>query len=671
MRCKRNICILLLFSLVLGCSKKRISSSEALNSQLSTSTDSIDISQLTNDRYYDSIQQVLKKVSINEKEYIVSQLSSGYYILGDSTKFRKWNKLNQNLSAQLNHTSYLAQAHWKLGNFFYKHAILDSAYYHYYRSKELYAADKDLEKEGTLLLNMAILQSSVKDFIGSEVTSIKAIKIFRKLNNKEKLSNVYNNLGVVSNGLQNYYQSLEFHSKAEKLEKELKKPLLRARSQNNKGVVYLDMKLYDKAIALFREALGEPELRRTNPRLYAMLLDNLAYASWKNGETKEIPFLFKKSYRIRDSIGHTAGMIINKIHYGEFSYEMGAKKTALQQLQEAQQLSKKTNNYEYLLESLLLLSKFDTLDGTSYLQDYIKINDSLVSEERKVQNKFARIRYETDEYIQETENLSEQKFWIIMISVSLFAIILLIYFLREQRIKNKELLFDKEQQLANEKIYKLLLDQQNKLEEGRNQERIRISEELHDGILGELFGTRLGLGILDLSLSDEASVQFNKLVNNLKNIESDVRKVSHDLRNRLVEGKFNSELNFINILKDYFEKILKNHEFEIEFKYDKNIEWDLVKDDVKIHIYRIIQESLQNIIKHSEASIVNMEIRYTENILSIKIQDNGKGFKIGKAKAGIGLKNIRSRAKKINADLKIVSEKGTLIILKIFLDYEK
>ena len=350
---------------------------------------------------------------------------------------------------------------------------------------------------------------------------------------------------------------------------------------------------------------------------------------------------------------------------------MGAKETGLQNLKEARQMSKNTDNYEYLLESLLLLSKLDTVHSAEYLRRYVHINGSLVAEERKVQNKFARISYETDEYIQQTKSLTEQKFWIVIISVSLLAIILLIYFLREQRIKNKELLFDREQQLANEHIYTLLLDQQNKIEEGRNQERIRISEELHDGILGELFGTRMGLGFLNIKLSDNSSAKLKKLVDNLKSIEKDIRRVSHDLRNNLVSDKFDSELSFVKIIEEYLEKISSNQNFRVKFEHDKNIEWALIKDSAKIHIYRIVQESIQNIIKHSEATLVYVRIRYKKDILIFEIQDNGKGFTVGKAREGIGLKNIRSRAKKINADVEMRSEKGTLLRLKIFIDYEK
>lgn len=660
--------------ILLSCTKYRNNNSifKTTNSLPSKLGDSIDLNRLNNNRYHDSLLKEFQQASPKRQEDLASQLTLVYYKKDDSLEFRKWNNASGKLALKLNDIPAEAKSHWNLGNFFYKYSVLDSAYFHFYRAKELYVLNKNQEKEAILLLNMAILQNRVKDFIGSEVTSIQALKIFKKLNNnKDNLYRIYNHLGIVSNGLGNYNQSLKFLSQAEKVGKELQNSIFEARSLNNKGVVYLDMKSYNEAQKLFHEALVIPGLKLTNPRLYAMSLDNYAYASWKSGKVEGISSLFEEAYRIRDSIGHTPGKIVNQIHFGEFSYNIGQKSSGIQQLKDAKKLSEKTENYEYLLESLLLLSEMDSINGNNYLSNYIKINDSLVTEERKVQNKFARIRYETDEYIQVSENLSEQKFWIIIFSVSLFAIILLIYFLREQRIKNKELLFDREQQVANERIYQLLLSQQAKLEEGRNQERIRISEELHDGILGELFGTRMGLGILDLSLSDASSLKFKKLINNLKNIEKDIRQVSHELRNNLLSDKFNNESDFVNILDEYLNKISRNQSFKVIFNYDKDIEWALIDDNTKIHLYRIVQEALHNIIKHSEASIVNMEITYNENILSIKIQDNGKGFKIGKAKAGIGLKNIRSRAKKINADLKIVSENGTLIILKIFLDYEK
>ena len=77
----------------------------------------------------------------------------------------------------------------------------------------------------------------------------------------------------------------------------------------------------------------------------------------------------------------------------------------------------------------------------------------------------------------------------------------MIYIILAQRAKNKELKFAKQQQETNEEIYNLMLSQQDKVDEARALEKKRISEELHDGILGRLFGTRLSLDSLNMANS--------------------------------------------------------------------------------------------------------------------------------------------------------------------------
>ena len=108
-------------------------------------------------------------------------------------------------------------------------------------------------------------------------------------------------------------------------------------------------------------------------------------------------------------------------------------------------------------------------------------------------------------------------------------ILSLVYFLKVQRSKNEKLLLEAEQQKANEQVYLLTLKQQATLEEEKVQERNRISQELHDGILGRLFGTRMGLGFLDLQGDEKLQQQHQDFLNELQDIEKEIRDVSHKL----------------------------------------------------------------------------------------------------------------------------------------------
>src|SRR5690606_4523518 len=119
-------------------------------------------------------------------------------------------------------------------------------------------------------------------------------------------------------------------------------------------------------------------------------------------------------------------------------------------------------------------------------------------------------RFETSEYIEKAERLKLQKNLLYIILLAVGFIFTLLYFLKIQKSKNKELAFQNQQQLANEEIYRLLFVQQLKQEEGKLKERYRISEELHDGILGKIFGIRIGLGFLEIKSKDDIHLRFEK-----------------------------------------------------------------------------------------------------------------------------------------------------------------
>jgi len=105
--------------------------------------------------------------------------------------------------------------------------------------------------------------------------------------------------------------------------------------------------------------------------------------------------------------------------------------------------------------------------------------------------------------------------------------------------------------------------------------------------------------------------------------------------------------------------------FEYKTVYDKKIHWSEINDNIKINLYRILQEALQNIIKYAHASSVEIEFKLKGNTLNLLIKDNGKGFDIFEKRKGIGIKNMKSRVRKLNGTFEINStfNKGTVIFV--------
>jgi len=597
------------------------------------------------------------------KNSLIFDISYHFYIEDDSLKFREWNKYSYTNSKMQKNESGTAEAFWDLGNFFFKENIIDSSYYHYNLAYEQYLEANEDIKAGRMLLNMAILQEKVKDYIGSENTTFQALDLIEESTDSQNY--VYpanNNLGIIYNGLENYSQALEYHRTALRNAESLQDPIKSARSLNNIGVVYQELKDNNKAISNFSQALQIDSLKEKNTRLYAMLTDNLGYSEFKLGNYQVASFLFHKALKIRDSIQHESGIVINKLHLGEYYLKNRDTTKALQYTKEANSLANTTSNNRDLLASYRLLAKIEPQKAPEYLDSYIQLNDSLLQEERAIRNKFARIRFETDQYIQKTQELSNEKLWLSLIAVILASVLFLLYLLSSQRAKNKELKFQKEQQEYNEEIYKLLLKQQTKLEEGRQEERARISGELHDGILGKLFGIRMNFGLLNLNAPGQVSAKYNHLLGKLQLTEEEIRQISHNLI-REVSG---SHLNFAKLLKQLVADYQNLTSAKIEFSFDENIDGELIDENIQINYYRILQEALQNVVKHAEATLVNIKITREQDVLVMEIKDNGKGFDIRKKVKGIGLKNMRDRMEKIDGMFTFkTSAMGTDLLFRV------
>ncbi|WP_313791258.1 sensor histidine kinase [Lacinutrix neustonica] len=167
---------------------------------------------------------------------------------------------------------------------------------------------------------------------------------------------------------------------------------------------------------------------------------------------------------------------------------------------------------------------------------------------------------------------------------------------------------------------------------------------------------------LNVVKTDDAITRRSNYINELKEIEFDIRKVSHDLNTDFV-----SNSSFSDIINTLVETQCEAYGLAHSIAITKSINWDLVSNKTKVHIYRITQESLQNIYKHAEASLVSITINEDNNSLSLTISDNGKGFENEKVKDGIGLKNIKSRVEEINATfhLKTIKNQGTTVEIEI------
>ncbi|MGK0458097.1 MAG: hypothetical protein ACJAVE_001076, partial [Polaribacter sp.] len=470
----------------------------------------------------------------------LSDIAYQTFKVNDTSAFKKRNKKVLQLALKIKDSFSLGDAHWNYATFYNRIKDYENSYFHFNEAEKYF---KEYQYYvGKMLVGKSYIKNRFSDYIGSELAIIQAIKIFKKYKKYNDLVDCYTALGGIQYGLKFNKKALFYYDKALEYST-MSKNKNKLSLNNNIGLVYLEKGDYSKAILFLKKDLS-PNLEKENPSEYARVIDNIAYAKLLNKDTLGVKEALFTSLLTRNRLKDKEGIIISKIHLSKYySYKkdiIPAKKYAL----DASQIAKEVKNSDNYLTTLKMLSSIDSKNSKYYLETYISYSDSIQTLQRSYQNKFARISYDTDEYIEETERLSQQKLWITLVAVSLFLILILFYFLRVQKIKNENLLLETAQQQSNEQVYLLTLNQQSKLEEEKIKERNRISEELHDGILGRLFGTRIGLGFIKVNTEEENNKKYQLFLNELQNIEKEIRKVSHQLSDNF-DG---SDVNFKTII---------------------------------------------------------------------------------------------------------------------------
>lgn len=588
-----------------------------------------------------------------------------YINLGNHNKTREWSDKNLRLAKKLKDSLVIAYASHQLGWYYQQQETQnDSAFYYYNNALKLYQKFRDILNESSLYLNLGLIQESEKDFIGAETSAINAIKLLQILpedqNNLETQIDVYNLIGRISIWLKQYDKALEFYKNAQVISNKL--------SNNYESNLFIELNIaelykykkeFDKSIIIYQKLLSNWDMQSVNSKIYPSILNNIAYAkfSFKDSDNNEIFSLFSQAYKIVDNLNASYETSSFGNDFAEYFLSFGQTDSAIHYLNRSYKIGKQINENAEVLRSLKLLSQAKNGEaGKAHLYEYIRLNDSIIDKERTIRNKFARIQFETNEIENNNKKITKDKQLLIFAVITLLATLLLLYLNFTQRAKNKTLLYEKEQQKANDEIYSLMLKQQTKLEEGRVKERHRISEELHDGILSKLFGIRISFDYLSSKINNDKDflLKHKENIKHLQDTELEIRNIAHELNNQI----FTRKTDFTAIIDQYVKDLSELHLFEYHIKTNGSIYWEDIDDKLKVNLYRIIQESIHNIIKHAQANTVNIDFAVKKEILYLTIKDDGIGFDCKEQYKGIGLKNIKARTSKINGKTIVKSSPG-------------
>jgi signal transduction histidine kinase len=245
----------------------------------------------------------------------------------------------------------------------------------------------------------------------------------------------------------------------------------------------------------------------------------------------------------------------------------------------------------------------------------------------------------------------------------------------EEEILERSIRYAIERKRAEEEHQKLLEQRIRSLAiiEAQENERRRISRELHDGLGQLLSAAKLKFGMLEL-LNNQDRERALEIIKDVDGIISksiiEARRIAHDLRPTTLD-----DFGLIPALRILCQEFAKLTGIKAKFQVSQLLE--RIEPKVEIAIYRIIQESFNNISKYAEATEVTLDVYRKNNLVYVNVKDNGIGFdmesinKQKKAGRGFGLLNMKERAELVGGRIEINSEpgKGTELLLEINLDF--
>ena len=195
--------------------------------------------------------------------------------------------------------------------------------------------------------------------------------------------------------------------------------------------------------------------------------------------------------------------------------------------------------------------------------------------------------------------------------------------------------------------------------EAQEKERKEISSELHDNVNQLLAAAMLFLKTASKQ-SGEQTAMIDQSLEYVNKAVNEIRSLSHSLSPGAlkVNGLFYA-------LSDFTKKITIPGKFEANLKADISFNEDQINQSLKLTLYRIVQESINNILKHSGADEVLIHLSCRENVIALTITDNGTGFDVANNKKGMGLINIYSRAENVGGFVDIISSPGNGCTIKV------
>ena len=461
----------------------------------------------------------------------------------------------------------------------------------------------------------------------SEATIIKAKKLIEKLPitpiTKEARWGIYSSLGQVYRNIDSYDNAIQYYEKG----------LIYSRNTidslkliNNKANVLVDMGKFDLAQKEFEKAYKECE-NLSNKLIQARVLDNWGYAQSKSYNPDGLVNMLR-ALELREESNDLRGIYSSYRHLALHYNERGQSDEALKYAEKAYELAKTINSPSFIENSLanLLKIKKDPISN-----EFITLTDSIKLAKLLVQNKYSAMQYniakekektEANRLLKEQEKRKRQVYQFIGI---LLVIALTAFYFIQKVISKRNLL---------QQIYKT---------------ETHISKKVHDEVANDVYHL---MNKIQLKVPEDSA-----LLDDLEKIYNKTRDISRENSELIIEEDFSRQLS--NLLRSY-----QSDSTRITIQNISKVNWKSISNLKKTSIYRVLQELMINMNKHSESTQVLLSFEQHRGEILVKYRDNGVGCYI---KNKNGLQNAENRIKAMDGSINFDSSprKGFIATITI------
>ncbi|MFL5752279.1 MAG: tetratricopeptide repeat protein [Bacteroidia bacterium] len=500
-----------------------------------------------------------------------------------------------------------------------------------------------------------------------------SVGIARGLNN---IANIYYSTGKPDKALKYYLRSLEMKEK-------LRIKMNTDASLINISTIYTEKEEYGKAQQYLEMALAYA-IEVNNQYDLGIVYNKLGTLYSAKKEHELAVSCYRKSIAVRKNLQDEYGTAESLLDLGTCYNKMQKRREATRCYKEALEHAVKADSWEYIAELNALLAaessnRGDYKDAYGYLLSYARYSDSLRNDANITKIAELQEKYEVKEKEKNIEKLNAEKAQqqvelyrkktqvntILVFSVVTILILSLFYYWYSFRQKNKGILREiqlntermnaiEEKRILQEKQQKELL---NVVIHAQEEERRKIALDIHDGLGQLLSGIKLKL---QLALTGAAiSPQTKETLKHIQDLNADSIAESKSITSNLLPYNIR-DFGLVAAVKNLCYNSNQLNVSKLTF-YAQDVPRKL-PGDLEISVYRILQELINNALKHANATEIFVQLFYRENRLILQVEDNGSGFVPADASLkanSMGLKNISSRVHLLGGHLEIDSAPGT------------